>query len=181
MREVIKTLVSLLVVCTLTLLVIRYVGQRTVVDGSSMEPVLMDGDNLIVDKLTYRLKEPERFDIIVFPYGEEEDTYFIKRIIGLPGELVQIDGNGTIFIDGEKLTESYGKEVIESPGIASGAIRLGEDEYFVLGDNRNDSMDSRDGRVGLVKGPDIMGRAWLRVYPWERFGSVVPDAAEEKR
>lgn len=180
MREAIKTIVSLMVVCALTFFVIRYVGQRTVVEGSSMEPVLMDGDHLIVDKLSYRLKPPERFDIIVFPYEEEEEIYFIKRIIGLPGETVQIDENGMISINGEKLMESYGKEVIESPGMASAAIRLGADEYFVLGDNRNDSLDSRDGRVGMIKESDIMGRAWMRIYPWNEIGIVAPAAAKEK-
>ena len=93
MKEMINTLLYLLGVLCLTWFVIAFVGQRTEVDGSSMEPMLSDGDNLIVDKLTYRFKDPERFDIIVFPVYNENtkaETYFIKRIIGLPGETVWI-------------------------------------------------------------------------------------------
>ena len=106
-------------------------------------------DNLIVDKITYRFREPERFDIIVFPFEYEDNTFYIKRIIGLPGETVQIDRDGNIFINGEILEEGYGKEVIQEPGRAYEPITLGEDEYFVLGDNRNNSSDSRDMSVGV--------------------------------
>lgn len=175
MKETIKTLFYLLAACGIAFFIISFVGQRTVVEGSSMEPTLADGDNLIVDKLSYRFGKPQRFDIIVFPYEEGEETYFIKRVIGLPGETVQIDEAGAIFINGEKLRESYGKEVIDSPGMAAQVVRLGADEYFVLGDNRNDSMDSRDGRVGMIKEADIVGRAWARIYPWSEFGIIAPD------
>ena len=97
-----------------------------------MEPMLSNGDNLIVDKITYRFSEPKRFDIIVFPFKYQENTYYIKRIIGLPGEIVQIDEQGSIYINGELLEESYGREIIqpEHIGIASNPILLGEDEYF---------------------------------------------------
>ena len=93
MKEMISTLLYLLVVLCLTWLVIHFVGQRTDVEGASMEVTLSDGDNLIVDKITYRFKNPERFDIIVFPFQYKENTYYIKRIIGLPGETVQIIGS----------------------------------------------------------------------------------------
>ncbi len=114
-----------------------------------MENTLSDGDNLIVDKITYRFSDPKRYDIIVFPYQYEDNTYFIKRIIGLPGETVQIV-DGTIYIDGEALQESYGREVMKNSGLAADPITLGDDEYFVLGDNRNDSTDSRDPSVGKI-------------------------------
>lgn len=180
MKETIKTFLYLLAACGAAFFMICFVGQRTVVEGSSMEPTLADGDNLIVDKLSYRFGKPERFDIIVFPYEEGEETYFIKRVIGLPGETVQIDEAGTIFINGEKLRESYGKEVIENSGMAAEGILLGADEYFVLGDNRNDSMDSRDGRVGTIKEADIVGRAWMRIYPWGEMGIVAPDQTKDE-
>lgn len=151
---------------------IRYVGQRTRVDGSSMENTLTNGDNLIVDKISYRFHEPERFDIIVFPYQYKEDTYFIKRIIGMPGETVQITDKGEILIDGEELVESYGREVIKDPGLASDPITLGEDEYFVMGDNRNYSKDSRFPDVGNIKRADIIGKAWLRIYPFDKIGFI---------
>jgi signal peptidase I len=106
----------------------------------------------------------------VFPFQYDRDTYYIKRIIGLPGETVQIDYDGNIYIDGEILKESYGKEVIQNPGRASEPITLGDDEYFVMGDNRNNSSDSRDPSVGNIKREDIIGRAFIRIWPLSSFG-----------
>lgn len=169
-REIFSMMFYLIFVVAATLLIIRFVGQRTEVSGHSMEDTLDDGDNLIVDKLTYRFRDPVRYDIIVFPYKYKEDTYYIKRIIGLPGEMVQITEEGNILINGEILEESYGREVMKSPGIAADPIILGEDEYFVLGDNRNASADSRDPSVGVISGKDIVGRAWLRIWPLNKFG-----------
>jgi signal peptidase I len=148
------------------------VGQRTEVDGSSMESTLQNNDNLIVDKITYRFKDPQRFDIIVFPVQYQSNTYFIKRIIGLPGETVSIDEDGNIYIDGEILQESYGREVIspDMVGNVTYPVTLGDDEYFVMGDNRNNSTDSRMQVVGNIKRSDIIGRAWLRIWPLNKFG-----------
>ena len=137
-----------------------------------MEPALSDGDNLIVDKISYRFHDPERFDIIIFPYQWEPNTYYIKRIIGLPGETIQIDDEGNIYIDGKVLQEHYGLERIKNPGSAREPITLGEDEYFVLGDNRNNSEDSRFTQVGVIHRDDIVGRAWLRIYPFDRIGFI---------
>ena len=169
-REVFEMIFYMVFVVVATLLVIRFVGQRTEVSGHSMENTLSDRDNLIVDKITYRFRDPKRYDIIVFPYKYKENTFYIKRIIGLPGETVQITEEGDILIDGEVLEESYGKEVMKSPGIAVDPILLGADEYFVLGDNRNASADSRDPSVGIISGEDIVGRAWLRIWPLNKFG-----------
>ncbi len=172
MKEMISTLVYLLGVLCLTWLVITFIGQRTEVDGSSMEPMLSNGDNLIVDKISYRFRDPQRYDIIVFPFKYQENTFYIKRIIGLPGETVQIDEQGTIYINGEVLPENYGREIIraETVGIAANPIILGEDEYFVMGDNRNCSMDSRTEIVGNIKRKDIIGRAWIRIWPLNKLG-----------
>ncbi|EOS21460.1 signal peptidase I [Lachnospiraceae bacterium 3-1] len=171
-KETVNFILYIAIVFLMTYLVIHYVGQRTQVSGTSMEYTLSDGDNLIVDKISYRFHDPERFDIIVFPFQYEEDTYYIKRIIGLPGETVQIDEAGNILIDGEVLEESYGREVMLEQGQAAEPIELGEDEYFVLGDNRNASSDSREPRVGLIHRKDIVGRAWLRIYPFDSFGFI---------
>lgn len=172
MKELASTGLYLLIVLLITWFIITFVGVRTVVDGDSMLPTLNDKDNLIVDKLTYRFKDPQRFDIIVFPFQYQEDTYYIKRIIGLPGETVQIDENGKIYINGEVLSESYGREVIkpEYIGVAWEPVVLGEDEYFVMGDNRNNSSDSRSPIVGNIHRDDIIGRAWVRVWPFSEFG-----------
>lgn len=167
-KEIISWVVYFGVVILLTYLIIHFVGQRTVVDGRSMESTLHDGDNLIVEKLSYRFHDPERFDIIVFPY--DDSHFYIKRIIGLPGETVQIDLEGNIYINGEILEEDYGKETILDPGRAIEPITLGEDEYFVLGDNRNNSKDGRNELVGNIKRDEIIGRAWVRIWPLSDFG-----------
>lgn len=170
LKEILNTSLYLLIVIGLTYLVITFVGQRTQVIGESMETTLSNDDNLIVDKITYRFREPLRYDIIVFPFQYEEDTFYIKRIIGLPGETVRIDGDGNIYINEELLEESYGKEIIKNPGIAYNSIELEDDEYFVMGDNRNNSSDSRDPVVGNIKRESIIGRAWVRIWPLDKFG-----------
>ena len=172
LREILGTSIYILIVLILSLLVVKYVGQRTEVIGSSMEYTLMDGDNLIVNKIGYIIGEPQRFDIVVFPYRYEKKTYFVKRIIGLPGETVQILDDGTILINGEELLEFYGRERISNPGIASTPITLGDDEYFVMGDNRNNSKDSRFEDVGNIRRSELMGKAWIRIYPFSEFGKV---------
>ena len=165
------TLLYLLVIVLLTWVIVTFVGQRTKVDGHSMEPTLSDGDNLIVDKLSYRFRDPERYDIIVFPYQHAENTYYIKRIIGLPGETVQVI-DGYMYINGKKLDEHYGAEVMEDPGIAAEPIKLGDDEYFVLGDNRNHSSDRRVASVGVLTRDMLIGRAWVRIYPFNKIGVI---------
>lgn len=172
-RELLGWVVYILIVVCATYLIVTYVGQRTKVSGDSMLNTLHDGDNLIVDKISYRFREPKRFEIIVFPYRYAEDTYYIKRIIGLPGETVQII-DGYVYINGEKLDENYGREVIDEDkyGLAEEPITLGEDEYFVLGDNRNHSSDSREPNVGVLKSEELIGRAWIRIWPFESIGVI---------
>ncbi len=159
-------------VVLVTMFIVHFIGQRTVVSGSSMYDTLEDGQNLIVDKISYRFSDPERFDIVVFSYENEDNTYFIKRIIGLPGESVYIDTEGNIYIDGELLEEDYGFEQILDPGLAGNTITLSEDEYFVLGDNRNNSFDSRYEEVGPIPREDIIGKVWIRIFPFDLFGKV---------
>ena len=172
LKELLSISVYLLLVLFAAYLIVTYVGQRTQVSGSSMEATLSDEDHLIVDKISYRFADPERFDIIVFPFQHDKETYYIKRIIGLPGETVQIDEEGNIYIDEELLEESYGREVIQEPGAAAEPLTLREGEYFVLGDNRNASSDSRDPSVGMIQREDIVGRAWLRIYPFDKVGFI---------
>ena len=171
-KEALSTILYLLGVFCVCYLVITYVGQRTIVEGDSMEPTLSNQENLIVDKISYRFNEPERYDIIVCPFRYAENVYYIKRIIGLPGESIRIDEEGHIYVNGEVLKEPYGREVIkpENIGRAAEEIYLGEDEYFVLGDNRNNSADSRFPEVGNIKRDDIIGRAWVRIWPFEKMG-----------
>lgn len=172
LREILSTSLYLLGVLCVIYLTIHFVGQRTQVQGSSMEPTLNDGNHLLVDKISYRFHDPERFDIVVFKFLHEPDTYYIKRVIGLPGETVQIDEEGNIYVDDALLEEHYGKETIMNPGRAIEPIKLGKDEYFVLGDNRNNSTDGRDPSVGNIKREHIIGRAWLRIWPFDKMGFV---------
>ena len=170
----------------------KYVVQRTEVSGPSMESTLQDEDNILVEKLSYRFGEPKRFDVVIFYHffddeyaeagekivhdktNEESYDFYVKRIIGLPGETVQIVGD-TIYINGEPLEENYGKDPITFEGVAAEPIKLGKDEYFVLGDNREVSQDSRYEEVGNVKKELIVGKAWLRVYPFNKLGFLMVD------
>ena len=172
LRTILGYILYILVIIGLTWMIVTFVGQRTRVSGQSMETTLQDGDNLIVDKISYRFHDPSRYDIIVFPYKYEENTFYIKRIIGLPGEIVQVK-DGYTYINGKKLTSDiYGREVMDEPGIAEEPIQLGENEYFVLGDNRNHSQDSRAVTVGVLNRKDLIGRAWIRIWPFSEFGVI---------
>ena len=174
LREVLGWILYIAIVICATYLIVTYVGQRTKVSGDSMQATLQDGDNLIVDKISYRFREPKRYEVIVFPYRYAEDTYYIKRIIGLPGETVQII-DGYVYINGDKLDEHYGLEVMNNPGNAAEPITLGADEYFVLGDNRNQSADSRETNVGVLHRDELIGRAWVRIWPLDKIGVIVHD------
>ena len=167
-RELLSWILYLVFFFGAVYLIVQYVGERTVVSGESMYPTLNDGDSLIVDKISYRFVEPDRYDIVVFPFRYQEDTFYIKRVIGLPGETVQIT-DGKVYINGKALNDSYGYEAIRNPGLASGGITLGRDEYFVLGDNRNNSADSREPSVGMIKRESIIGRAVLRIWPMNKM------------
>ncbi len=161
--------VAIIVLCVA--FVPKYVLQRTIVEGKSMMNTLKNGENLLVEKVSYHFTDPDRFDVIVFyPHGRESTDYYIKRVIGLPGETVQIIGED-IYIDGEKLEENFGKDPIIEAGMADEPIKLGDDEYFVLGDNRTVSEDSRYEEVGPVKRENIEGKAILRIYPLSEFGT----------
>lgn len=168
-KEVISFILYLAVVAGACYLIVTFVGQRTVVSGTSMVPTLQDKDNLITDKISYRFRDPERYDIIVLRVESQHEN-FIKRVIGLPGETVQIVG-GRVYINGELLeSDVYGNELMINPGRAFQPITLGEDEYFVLGDNRNDSADSRIEEVGNVDKSRIIGRAFVRIWPFNTIG-----------
>ena len=156
--------------------VTTYVAHQTTVEGESMEPTLTDGDSVIIQRLSYYFADPKRYDVVVFPVsyddGTAKKTYYIKRVIGLPGETVQII-DGSVYINNEKLDDDvYGAAAINEAGIAENPLVLGENQYFVMGDNRNMSTDSRNSYVGLVNKNDIIGEAWLCTWPLNHFGGV---------
>ena len=144
----------------------NYCIWHTQVDGISMEPALENGDRLIIDKMSYHFRDPKRFEIVVFP--QKIGVYYVKRIIGLPGETVQIK-EGKIYINDVMLVENYGKEAMDEDDTMELPVTLGTDEYFVLGDNRNHSVDSREPSVGTVSKNYIVGRAWIIMAPKDRM------------
>ena len=162
-REVISTILYLAILCAAVYFILHYVGQRTVVRGDSMDTTLSDGQNLIMDKLSYHFRDPERYDIVIFPGPEEygEHPYYIKRVIGLPGETVQIK-KGKVYINGELLDEPY---LSEEPTGDFGPYQVPEDSYFMLGDNRAVSKDSRYWHNTYVKKDKIIAKAFVMYWP----------------
>lgn len=163
---------QIVVVCLFAFVFVWYFGQRISVVDDSMKPVLNNGDIVLVNRIIYDAKNPKRGEIVVFkPNGNENSHYYMKRVIALPGETVQIV-DGKIMIDGKELQETYETTAIEDAGIAAEALKLAKDEYFVLGDNRMSSEDSRNADIGLVKKEYLEGRAWFIVGPKEHFGWI---------
>ena len=167
-----KWIFKIAVVCLLAFVAVWYFGQQVSTVGDSMNPVLSNGDVVLVNRIVYNATTPKRGDIIVFkPKGNENAHYYIKRIIGLPGETVEIMENH-IYIDGEKLEEDYETTDIDDVGIVNEKIQLDGDEYFVLGDNRKISEDSRNADIGNVKREYIYGKAWFVLSPKKDFGFI---------
>lgn len=145
----------------LALFIVYNWGMKTNVIGSSMEPVLENGQTIIVSKISYLIGKPRRGDVIVFlPNGNQNTHYYVKRVVGIPGDAVEFKG-GILYINDEAEEGDYDK--VEDPGIAANKITLSADEYFVLGDNRNSGEDSRSGNIGPVNMSLIEGRAWFRL------------------
>ncbi len=146
--------------------IIYYALEKTNVIGISMEGTLSNQEPIIIDKFSYRVSEPKRFDVIVFKQSGREHSYYnIKRIIGLPGETLQFS-EGNILINGEIVEDVVNAEPMVNYGLAAEPITLEENEYFVLGDNRNNSEDSRFASVGNITREDIIGKAFLRLSPF---------------
>lgn len=169
LRVLLNVGICIVAALLLSFVISKFVAHHTSVEGNSMEATLNNGDQLVVEKVSYYFHDPKRFDIVVFNY--DHGISFIKRVIGLPGETVQIK-DGEVYINGVLLHEELDVAIMEDPGLAAEEIHLGEDEYFVLGDNRNHSNDSRKGEIGMVKKSQIQGRAWLRFFPVGDFGKL---------
>lgn len=172
LKQAASWILQIAVVLLFAFVFVWYFGQRVSTVGDSMSPVLSNGDVVLVNRFVYNTSSPKRGDIIVFkPKGNENSHYYIKRIIGLPGETVEII-EGSIYIDGEKLTEDYNADKVSDVGIVTGKMKLGGDEFFVLGDDRDKSEDSRMADVGNVKRSYIYGKVWFVVSPMDDFGFI---------
>lgn len=167
-KSLLKISLFFLIVLTVVFVLVNYVFRRTVVHNVSMKNTLFDGDNIIMDQISYRYSDPKRFDIICFKSYKERDL-LIKRVIGLPGETVRITSDGDIYINDEIIADVKGLDKIKNPGLAEEGITLLEDEYFVVGDNRDESTDSRSDDVGNVRRKDILGKATLVIWPFNHI------------
>jgi signal peptidase I len=158
--------IQIAAVVFLAYFIIYYALEKTNMIGSSMETTLNPDDSIIINKFSYRFSEPKRFDVIIFKQSGSAHSYYnIKRIIGLPGETVQIK-DGNIYINGEMLDEIINAEPMANAGLAEEKITLEENEYFVLGDNRNNSEDSRFATIGNIRRSEIIGKAFIRLSPF---------------
>lgn len=172
--EIVKEVIIWTAEIAITLLIaftfVYFVGLRTSVVGQSMAETLNAGDEILVNRFVYKVSNPEPNEIIVFlPNGNEKSHYYVKRVIAVPGDTVQII-NGKLYVNGEEFQEEIDAGDIEEAGLASEEITLGDDEYFVLGDNRNNSEDSRYANIGNIKKEYIIGKAWFRIAPWGNMG-----------
>ena len=171
-KEIVIWLLLIVLTITASYFITTNVFVKTAVAGVSMEPTLMEGQVVIVNKIEYYLKSPKRNDVIVYKQSNREHSYYeIKRVIGLPGETVKIK-NGMIYINDEVLKEKIKTETIENAGLAEEGIKLDDNEYFVLGDNRNDSEDSRFASVGNVLRNEILGKAVATEKPFTLVDSL---------
>lgn len=173
-KSVVRTIAlwtfEILVVILFAYVMVYFFGQSRINIGQSMDVTLSGGDTVLLNVLSYQLGSPKRGDVISFkPNGSTTGHSSIKRIIGLPGETVQII-DGMIYIDGVVYLEKKSYPVITNPGMASEELRLGDKEYFVLGDNRNNSEDSRFADVGMVRSDHIEGKVWFVLSPSEHRG-----------
>ncbi len=161
LREILETIL----LTALIFYAVNFTTGRFRIDGDSMEPTMHDGQYVIISKMSYRLGDPERGDVIVFRYPRGPERDFIKRIIGLPGDTVEVR-DGTVLVNGDPLEEDY----IASPPAYENTWKVGAGEYFVLGDNRNNSSDSHT--WGMLPAGNVIGRAWITYWPPTDWGLV---------
>ncbi len=184
LKESIRFIIEIIVVILIAWLIVEFALKKVSVIGSAMETTLYNGEDVMVNKTAYMLISPKRNSIIAFYPEQKEDeqstlddsSILIRRVIGLPGEKIVIrDGN--IYINGEKIEESYEFQKMLSAGRAGSEITLAEDEYFVLSDNRSDMDDSRNTAFTKVKKENIIGKVILRLNPFSLIGG--PEQKEE--
>lgn len=169
-KEVFTWAVEIAIVLAAAFILVYFIGLRTSVVGQSMAKTLDAGDEILVNRFIYKVLDPKAGDIIVFlPNGNEKSHYYVKRVIAVPGDTVQIK-EGILYLNGKEYKEEIDCENMEEAGLAAEELTIGEDEYFVLGDNRNNSEDSRYSNIGNVKKEHIVGKAWFIISPFGKFG-----------
>lgn len=172
LKEIFSWIIEIAIVLMMAFVLVYFIGMRTSVVGQSMSETLENGDQILVNRFMYKVIGPKANDVIVFlPNGNEKSHYYVKRVIGVPGDTVQIK-NGRIYVNGTEFTEKVDVASIEDAGLAADAVTLGDDEYFVLGDNRNNSEDSRYANIGNIKREYIIGKVWFVISTGDRFGFI---------
>lgn len=160
-REIFSWLFGILVSVFIAFVMVHFAGMTTSIIGVSMEPAAYNGEKVLINRFSYILGSPQRGDVVVFlPNGNENAHFYVKRVVAVPGDTVQIIG-GRLYVNGVIEEDGANYDKMADAGIAENEITLGTEEYFVLGDNRNNSEDSRSANLGPVKRTDIIGKAWF--------------------
>lgn len=171
-REIIIWVVEIAITIVVAAVFTYFFGVRSTVVGPSMSPQLEDGNEVLIDRFFYKFISPKSGDIIAFlPNGNTNTHYYLKRVVAVPGDTVQIK-DGRVYVNGEELIEEVEAARMEDAGLAENEITLAEDEYFVLGDNRNNSEDSRFANIGNIKESYIIGKAWFIIAPRDKLGLI---------
>ena len=167
-RRICGWVVDIVVALAFAWFCLTFFGTQVTVSGQSMQPLLNSGDVVLMNRLVYDFGKPKRMDVVVFQREDEKTN--VKRVIGVPGDVVQIR-DSRIYVNGERL-EAEGLNQVSLAGLAENPVELGEKEYFLLGDNRDSSEDSRFANIGNVKEEQILGKVWLRISPLIDFSLI---------
>lgn len=178
--RILLILVEIILTVLLAYAITHYGLERMTVSGEYMSPTLLDGDEILIDRMRYRAFPIRRNDIVVVQHnGSEHNYYTIERVIGMPGEKIRIE-EGEVYINGKKLKEKYDFPKMENGGLALEEITIEEDEYFMLCDNRNECEDSRNANIGNVHKQNIIGKAWLRTNSFALISHIDGSAKQKK-
>lgn len=162
-KQILDIIISTIITVFIAFVITFIFGSRTSIIGDSMEPGLESSSQVLINKFVYMVTKPQKGDVIVFlPNGNTNTHYYIKRVVAIPGQTVKIS-EGRLYVNGLATEAESDYDYIIDPGMAESDILLGQDEYFVLGDNRNSSEDSRSGNIGPVNKNNIIGKAWLKL------------------
>ena len=171
-KEIITWTIAVAITVFLAFVTVYFFGLRTTVVGQAMESTLSNGDNILINRFGYMLGKPKQDDVVVFlPNGNEKSHYYVRRVVAVPGDTVQIK-DGAVYVNDELYNVPSGEASIDDPGLAADPITLGDDEYFVLGDNRNNSEDSRYANIGNIKEEYVIGKAWYRITSFGDMGRI---------